>query len=73
MYIGHNLTFEDQIIRKDESIPRILFQNVEGLELISHGYTLILVCDSMRQHSIDSASLCEINTLEAQFRIKKVQ
>ena len=49
------------MIFKDESITRILFQNVNRLELTSHIHTLELICDSMRHHLIDSACLCETN------------
>ena len=45
-YVENNLTFGDKMIDKDESITRILFQNVNGLEVTSHGHTLELICDS---------------------------
>ena len=47
------------MINKDESITRIIFQNVNGLELTSHGHTMELICDSMRRHLIGIACLCE--------------
>ena len=50
------------MIDKDDSITRILFQNLNGLELNSHGHTLELICDSIRHHLIDSSYLCKNNT-----------
>ena len=51
------------MINKDESITRIIFQNVNGLELTSHGHTMELICDSMRRHLIGIACLCETKKL----------
>ena len=47
------------MIDKDESIVRVLLQNVNGLELTSHGHTMELIYDSMRHHFIDTACLYE--------------
>ena len=47
------------MINKDESITRITFQNVNELELTSHGHTMELICDSIRHHLIGIAYLCD--------------
>ena len=54
--LGHTLSTK----RKDS--VRILFQNVNGLELSSTGHTLKETCNAITKFKIDIAYLAEINT-----------
>ena len=58
-----NLPFDDLITNnKKHDHSRIIFQNVNILELSSGHHTLELVCDSIGQFKIDIAWLVETNT-----------
>ena len=58
-----NLPFGDLITNnKEHDHSRIIFQNVNSLELSSGHHTLELVCDSISQFEIDIACLAETNT-----------
>ena len=58
-----NLPFGDLITNnKEHDHSRIIFQNVNSLELSSGHHTLELVCDSIGQFEIDIACLAETNT-----------
>ena len=59
-----NLPFGDIITNnKEHDHSRIIFQNVNSLELSSGHHTLELVCDSIGQFEIDIACLAETNTI----------
>ena len=58
-----NLPFGDLITNnKEHDHSRIIFQNINSLELSSGHHTLELVCDSIGQFEIDIACLAETNT-----------
>ena len=58
-----NLPFGDLITnQKEHDHSRIIFQNVNSLELSSGNHTLELICDSIGQFEIDIACLAETNT-----------
>ena len=58
-----NLPVSDLITApKEDKHTRILFQNVNSLELSSDSHTLELTCDVIGQLEIDIACLAEINT-----------
>ena len=59
-----NLPFGDLITnQKDHDHSRIIFQNVNSLELSSGHHTLEIMCDSIGQLEIDIACLAETNNL----------
>ena len=58
-----NLPFSDLITnQKEHDHSRIIFQNVNSLELSSGHHTLELMCDSIDQFEIDIVCLVETNT-----------
>ena len=58
-----NLPFGDLITnQKEHDHSRIIFQNINSLELSSGHHTLELMCDSIGQFEIDIACLAETNT-----------
>ena len=57
-----NLPFGDLITsQKDNDHTRLIFQNVNSLELSSGHHTLELMCDSIGQYEVDKACLAETN------------
>ena len=57
-----NLPFGDLItIQKDNDHTRLIFQNVNSLELSSGHHTLELMCDNIWQNKVDIACLAETN------------
>ena len=58
-----NLSFGDLITsQKGNDHTRLIFQNVNNLELSSYHHTLKLMCDSIRQYKVDVACLAGMNT-----------
>ena len=58
-----NLSFGDIFTnKKDHDHSRIIFQNINSLELSSGYHTLELMCDSIGQLEIDIVCLVETNT-----------
>ena len=58
-----NIPFDDLITsQKDKDHTRVIFQNVNSLDLSSGHHTLALMCDSIAHYVVDIAYLAETNT-----------
>ena len=60
-YIIDNLLYGDPIIDQIYPSSRIIYNNVNGLDLSTHSATLETMCDYMYMNNVDVACMSEIN------------
>lgn len=61
-YITENLLFDDSFIDLSSPSLRIIFTNVNGLELSFHSSTLETICDYMYLNNVDVTYMFETNS-----------
>ena len=53
MYTDKHIAFSDTLTNtKQDAHDRILFQNVNSLDISTYNHTLVLTCDGIDQHDI---------------------
>ena len=60
-YITDNLLYGDSITKQNYPTSRIVYNNVNGLDLFTNSVTLETMCDYMYMHNVDVACMSETN------------